>query len=158
MPDFEPPFVRKATAVLLRGSGGAGEVLVFTHPESEGSGPSVQLPAGTVEEGEEPADAAVRELAEETGVTGAEVIALLGVLDEPSPEAYSAHTRVWAPLLVARRRWIYQLEAKVPSLDQWAFTCDCGAPIECHWLPLYRAVLDPAQQPWLDLARSALRY
>jgi 8-oxo-dGTP pyrophosphatase MutT (NUDIX family) len=142
--------------MLLRGAGAAREVLVFHHPDVDGNGSSVQLPAGTVEEGEEPADAAVRELAEETGVIGANVVVLLGVLDEPSAEAYSADTRAWAPL-PARRRWVYQLEATLPPPERWTSTCDCGASIECYWLPLDRAVLHPAQRPWLDLARTARR-
>lgn len=145
--------ILKATAVLLRGEGAAREVLVFLHPEVDGSGASVQLPAGTIEDGEDPADAAARELIEETGVLGAEVRALLGVLDEPSSEAYSADTRAYAPL-PPRRRWIYHLEPTLPPPDRWSSVCDCGATLECYWLPLATAELHPLQQPWLDVART----
>ena len=150
-----PDPILKTTAVLLRGEGAAREVLVFLHPDVDGSGTSVQLPACTIDYGEDPADAALRELIEETGVMGAEVRALLGILDEPAPESYSADTRTHAPL-PPRRRWVYHLEATLPPPDRWTSTCDCGAAIECYWLPLASAELHPLQQPWLDLARSAL--
>jgi len=151
--------VLKATAVLTRGEGDAREVLVFLHPSVDGSGASIQLPAGTVEDGEDPADAALRELEEETGVIGAEVRGFLGVLDEPGFEAapssgYSAHTTGRAH--VARRRYVYHLETTLPPPDRWASTCDCGVDLDCHWLSFASAELHPAQQPWLDLARDVL--
>lgn len=154
-----PDPLLKATAVLLRGEGAAREVLVFLHPDVDGSGTSVQLPAGTIEDGEDPADAALRELIEETGVLGFEVVALLGVLDERAPEAYSAtyspEMRAYAPL-PPRRRWVYHLEATLPPPDCWTSTCDCGASLECYWLPVATAQLHPLQQPWLNLVRAAL--
>lgn len=151
----EVAFIPKATAVLVRGAGAEREVLVFLHPDVDGSGASVQLPAGTIEVGEDPGEAALRELLEETGVMGAEVRALLGILDEPSAEAYSVDTRAHGPL-PPRRRWVYHLETTLPPPERWTSTCDCGATLECHWLPLASAELHPAQQPWLELARAAL--
>jgi len=155
----DPGIVLKATAVLTRGEGEAREVLVFLHPSVDGSGRSIQLPAGTVEDGEDPADAAVRELAEETGVIGAEVRTFLGVLEEPSFEAspesgYSEHTARRAQL--ARRRFVYHLEVTLPPPDRWTSMCDCGVEIECHWLPLASAEVHPEQQAWLGLARDVL--
>jgi ADP-ribose pyrophosphatase YjhB (NUDIX family) len=72
--------VRKVAAVVVRASAGGDEVLVFEHPQPEG-GVLAQLPAGTVEPGEAPLAAVVRELREETGVLG-EVVRLAGVVDE----------------------------------------------------------------------------
>jgi 8-oxo-dGTP diphosphatase len=51
-------------------------LLVFTHPESPEAG--IQVPAGTVKAGEDPAAAALREAREETGLTGLRMIRFLG--------------------------------------------------------------------------------
>lgn len=157
--DSKDGAVLKATAVLTRGDGEAREVLVFLHPSVDGSGASIQLPAGTVEEGEDPADAALRELAEETGVIGAEVRGFLGVIEEPGFEAsagrgYSEHTAGRAQ--PGRRRFVYHLEAMLPPPDRWTSTCDCGVELDCHWLPLASAEVHPEQQAWLALARDVL--
>jgi 8-oxo-dGTP pyrophosphatase MutT (NUDIX family) len=53
-------------------------MLVFEHPTA-----GTQVPAGTVEPGEEPARAALRELLEETGVNGVNSQQLIGTLEEP---------------------------------------------------------------------------
>jgi len=44
------------------------KLLVFSHPYDPASG--IQVPAGTIEEGEAPEKAALREAFEETGLTG----------------------------------------------------------------------------------------
>ncbi|MCC6238541.1 MAG: NUDIX domain-containing protein [Dehalococcoidia bacterium] len=146
MSDQVLPFTPRVAAVLTRSAPAGLEVLVFEHPDVDGSGVSLQLPAGTVEAGEDAGEAAERELLEETGVMGAEVRALLGVLDEPAAEGES----------LPRRRWVFHLEATLPPPERWTSTCDCGASLDCHWLPLASAELHPAQQPWLELARAAL--
>jgi 8-oxo-dGTP pyrophosphatase MutT (NUDIX family) len=59
----------KVTGFVTRARAGAIELLVFEHPSA-----GVQLPAGTVEPGEAPAAAVLREVAEETGVTSCTVV------------------------------------------------------------------------------------
>ncbi len=79
MPDSDRPILAKVTAFITRGAGAAQEVLVFQHPSA-----SIQVPAGTVEEGEDVEAALRREVLEETGLTelmllanlGAEIVAL----------------------------------------------------------------------------------
>ena len=53
-----------AYAYITKGS----RLLLFTHPEAPEAG--IQVPAGTIEAGERPEDAAMREAREETGLAG----------------------------------------------------------------------------------------
>ncbi len=55
--------LRKVTAFVTRRGRGGLELLLFRHPNA-----GVQFPAGTVEPGEAPAQAALREVREETGL------------------------------------------------------------------------------------------
>lgn len=67
--------LEKVTAFVTRDYRDTGEweLLVFRHPSG-----GVQLPAGTVEEGEAVEDAARREVEEETGLTAVTIVACLG--------------------------------------------------------------------------------
>ena len=135
----ENAIVLKVTALVIRKHETEPEVLVFDHPLDEG-GTMVQLPAGTIEPGEDPADAVLRELAEETGVAG-RIIGLAGTLDE-----------VWEG--ERRKRWVYLLEPSMPSEDSWPHQCDCGVPTICRWVDLTEATVVENQTSWLSIGRD----
>ena len=63
---------RKALAYITSGD----MLLVFSHPDYPEAG--IQVPAGTIEEGEPPAEAALREAREETGLTALTLVSFLG--------------------------------------------------------------------------------
>lgn len=65
--------VPKAFIYLTRGG---SELLLLAHPGHPEAG--LQVPAGTVEAGEDPKDAARRELTEETGISAFRIRAFLG--------------------------------------------------------------------------------
>lgn len=65
---------RKVTAFVTRGVEPHRQLLTFVHPLA-----GRQLPAGSVEEGEEPIESAKREVWEETGVNDIEQITLIDV-------------------------------------------------------------------------------
>jgi 8-oxo-dGTP pyrophosphatase MutT (NUDIX family) len=69
--------VGKVTALILRAAPGGDELLVFQHPHA-----GIQIPAGTIEPGETPEVAVLREAAEETGLTEFAAVQPLGHRDE----------------------------------------------------------------------------
>jgi 8-oxo-dGTP pyrophosphatase MutT (NUDIX family) len=70
----------KVTAFVTRIVQQQTELLLFRHPNA-----GIQFPAGTVEEGELPERAVLREVAEETGITGARLEAFLCYRDAQPP-------------------------------------------------------------------------
>lgn len=70
----------KVTAFITRASPRGEELLLFEHPYA-----GIQVPAGTMEEGEMPEQAAVREAYEETGLAGLAVDRYLGVQEYRCP-------------------------------------------------------------------------
>ncbi len=71
----------KVTAFVTRDGDMGRELLVFRHPTA-----GVQLPAGSVEAGEETEAAALREVTEETGLTDIITVAKLGTRTYPLPD------------------------------------------------------------------------
>lgn len=68
--------VEKVTAFIVRERAGVKELLVFKHPTA-----GVQIPAGTVEEGEDIETAVKRETYEETGLRFVEIENYLGCFE-----------------------------------------------------------------------------
>ena len=68
-----PEIIEKVTAFVTREWEGERQLLLFQHPNA-----GVQIPAGTVEKGESPEQAVLREAAEETGLTGFSILRYLG--------------------------------------------------------------------------------
>ena len=68
--------IQKVTAFIVRERGGVKELLVFKHPTA-----GVQIPAGTVEIGEDIETAVKREVHEETGLQFVEIEAYLGCFE-----------------------------------------------------------------------------
>jgi 8-oxo-dGTP diphosphatase len=66
------PLKQKLFAYITHGD----RLLVFSHPDFPDAG--IQVPAGTVKQGEPPEDAVVREAIEETGLTELELVQFLG--------------------------------------------------------------------------------
>jgi 8-oxo-dGTP pyrophosphatase MutT (NUDIX family) len=111
---------RRVVAYVLRDDA----VLVFDHRDIPQAG--TQFPAGTVEDGEEPAAAAVREVLEECGVR-ARVTRELGATDEIAPRGDS------------RRNYFFALTTDDPR-DEWEHVVvggggDAGLVFACRFAP-----------------------
>jgi len=113
-----------------------GRLLVFIHPDDASFDESgVQVPAGTVRPDELPADAVLREAAEETGLDGLEIVRFLGVAEyDARPYADAVHVRHFFELRVTGddvpERW-----------HSYEYGDGDGEPIrfELYWIPLERA-------------------
>jgi 8-oxo-dGTP pyrophosphatase MutT (NUDIX family) len=94
-PPLLGPVVEKVTVfVQRRRADGKRELLLIRHPSA-----GIQLPAGTVELGETPRAAALREAHEETGLAGLHMVAALGSAGDPLPPDHAviaAPTQVYA--------------------------------------------------------------
>jgi 8-oxo-dGTP pyrophosphatase MutT (NUDIX family) len=70
-------FIPKVTAFITRPGPAGTEILLFRHPSA-----GIQIPAGTVEEGETLEQAVLREAAEETGLKNVRLVSRMGERDE----------------------------------------------------------------------------
>jgi 8-oxo-dGTP pyrophosphatase MutT (NUDIX family) len=82
------------------------EVLVFRHPLA-----GIQLVKGTIEPGEEPRQAALRELEEEAGIRDAEIARSLGTCD------LREYDQVWA---------VFEVKVSIDLPDQWSHWTEDG--------------------------------
>lgn len=112
-----------------------GRLLVFTHDHFPLEVTGVQVPAGSISEGEEPSEAAAREVFEETGLR-ARVIRALGV----------DHYDMWPSKPEVHERHFFQLELLDDDVpERWGAgeddPSDGGACSRwtCWWTPLKNA-------------------
>jgi 8-oxo-dGTP diphosphatase len=109
-----------------------GRLLVFTHPNSPEAG--IQVPAGSLEPGEEPEAGALREAIEETGRTDLEVVSFLGEVERE---------RTWGGLNEIHHRFFFHLRCTGTPPERWRhgeFTPSEGdlepVPFDFFWAPL----------------------
>ncbi|MEV4876608.1 NUDIX hydrolase [Streptomyces cyaneofuscatus] len=137
-----PPRIRVAAYVIRRHPSPA--LLVFDHLDAPGAG--TQVPAGGVGAGEAPVRAVLREVAEETGLTGSTVVRRLAVEDRRHPVTGQP-----------RRTTFFLLDAPPDAPEAWEHRVggdgtDAGMRFACRFVPLPLAQpLADAQDAWLGL-------
>lgn len=121
--------VEKVVAYITCG----GKLLVFTHRDFPHVG--VQVPAGTLEPGEDPAEAVLREAMEETGLENLKLVRALGTAEKDASEL--------RPELHVRH--FYHLEAAPPVPERWAHAerHPSGGDLKEIWFNCYW--VDPAK-------------
>lgn len=122
----------KACPILFRDSS-MRQILAFEHPTG-----GLQLVKGSIEIGEDARTAALRELAEEAGISNASIARDLGTWN-------SGHGHVWS----------LQLCAYMPGLpDGWVHRCedDGGQDLRLFWHDVHR---EPGRG-WADQYQRAL--
>jgi 8-oxo-dGTP pyrophosphatase MutT (NUDIX family) len=126
---------RRVVAYVVRD----GALLVFDHRDVPEAG--TQFPAGTVEDGEDPAVAAAREVLEECGVR-ARVVRELGMTDEIAPRGEP------------RRNFFFELATDDPR-NEWEHVVgggggDDGMVFVCRFVPRERLPPLAADDDFLD--------
>lgn len=111
-----------------------GQLLVFRHRDVDLAIAGVQVPAGTIREGERPEDAVLREATEETGLRRLRLVRALGV------EAYD----VRPGRNEIHERHFFQLATDEPVQHEWLWFEqhdgeDAPTAFLCYWLPLSSA-------------------
>jgi ADP-ribose pyrophosphatase YjhB (NUDIX family) len=74
-----PSYKQKAFAYITRGASAGQEILLLAHPDHPDAG--IQVPAGTMRDGEPVLEAALREAGEETGLRDLTVVGALGTAE-----------------------------------------------------------------------------
>ena len=113
--------LQKVTAFVTRAGSAGAALLLFRHPNA-----GIQLPAGTVEEGETPEAAVLREVFEETGLRhGVRIVRGLGQIEEtlPGHVFVTRRTKVYARPDPASFDWAEFRRgiAVIPERDSGAF-------------------------------------
>lgn len=125
----------KACPVILR-ERNAIDVLAFRHPLA-----GCQLVKGTIEPGENPAAAALRELREESGLAGAEVLSHLGIWESGYQD------QIWSFHLC-------QMQHELPEVWVHHTDDDGGHDFTFFWHPL----AEPPGAEWHEVFQGALGY
>lgn len=121
------PRVRVA-AYVIRQSAAGPELLVLDHVGIPEAG--TQVPAGGVRPGETLAEAAIREVAEETGLTGVKVVAQLGVSHRPHPHSGQPRRTTYLHLAVEDGP-VHGWEHRIATAGE-----DDGLLVACWFAPL----------------------
>jgi len=132
----------KALAYITRAQDGHTQLLVFEHRDYPEAG--VQVPAGTLDEGETPDLTLFREVQEEAGLRPAQLRLIRKLAEDESPE--------WQIV-----RHVFHLTAVEGLPDRWTHIVqsdagDNGLVFEYDWIDLPAKIeLAGAQDNWLHL-------
>lgn len=126
--------IHKAAACVVRTRPHGPELLVFRHPIA-----GIQIPKGSVEGGESPDAAVLRELAEESGIAAASILRKIGyheIIVGVGPEETSPlEHQVWHTFLLAahdegRETWSHRVSGS--AVEE-------GLVFDYFWLPIQEA-------------------
>ncbi len=127
MPQRGPRKIRhRAYAYVTSGR----RLLVFRHVHFPEAG--LQVPAGTIDAGEEPADAVLREAEEETGLRGLQLVSFIA-RDERDMSDCGANE--------LQHRWFFHLRYDGQVKESWRHAETSGGKTEPIWFEFFWADL-----------------
>ncbi len=133
--------IKKVICYITRGD----KLLVFRHVDYSYEQVGIQVPAGTVRDGEDSQQAALREAIEETGLKEFSSIRFLGALDyDMTPHRFEIHERSF-----------FHLTFDDDTPERWASRedhdgLDPPTRFECFWIDLsYGHILQSGQGAFL---------
>ncbi|WP_055530915.1 NUDIX hydrolase [Streptomyces graminilatus] len=122
-----------------------GKLLVFRHTDYSYEEVGIQVPAGSIRNGEKPEAAALREAREETGLKGFTIVRKLGETEyDISPYRFEI-----------QRRHVFHLELTESTPERWMSREEHDREqepthFECFWIPLEAAhILQSGQGAFL---------
>lgn len=134
---------QKVLAYITRRQQGRLELLVFDHVNFPEAG--TQVPAGSIDPGETPDQAVLRESFEEAGVAGLRFVDYLGCFPFEMPDGSAVHMR-----------HVYHLTTDAALPESWVHVvsdgiADKGMRFRCFWMEVARAatVLSGSQGEYL---------
>lgn len=129
-------YVHKVCPVILRQRGDSWQILAFRHPQA-----GTQLIKGTLEAGEQPENAVLRELAEESGINRAIVVEKIGELEIDEVEQH------WH---------IFLCQPTGILLEEWSFftTDDGGHIFQFFW----HGLDEEPDETWHPVFKNALTF
>ena len=133
------PPVEQACPVVLSRKDDRLTILAFRHPLA-----GLQLVKGTIEPGETPAEAACRELTEESGLNAARAPTFLFATEMPE-DATCWHVYLCEVEATPGERWHFATEDDGGQVFAF-FWQDLEADLSEDWHPVFRAVLDLLRQ------------
>jgi 8-oxo-dGTP pyrophosphatase MutT (NUDIX family) len=129
-------YIQKVCPVILRPWEDGWQILAFRHPKA-----GTQLIKGTLESGERPEVAVLRELAEESGIDQATVMAKIGEID----------------VLETEQHWhIYHCQPASDLPEEWSFFTTDGGGLLFHFF--WHRLAEEADETWHPHFRRALEF
>ena len=129
-------YVQKVCPVILRQKDETWQILAFRHPKA-----GTQLMKGTVEEGERPEAAVLRELGEESGIEQARIVLKIGEMG----------------LSKTRQHWhLFLCQPAVELKDEWSFFTEDGGGLVFQFF--WHELESEPDESWHENFLSALRF
>lgn len=147
--------VYKACPCVLRKGPVGYELLVFEHPLA-----GRQIPKGTIDAGENPGAAAVRELEEESGVRASRIVSRIAEIEMLRTTSLYPHKKV--PRLESWHLYHLEVPHEVTAREHWIHAAEGsadeqGLPFAYFWFPIADS-LESFESYWHEVLLAVRKY